>query len=315
MKQIYFSLFACFLFVNAIYAQPAYVPSNGLVAWWGFNGDSQDQSGNGNHLGAGANPPTLTVDRFNASNSAYAFNGANMSFSMSNFGHTFSHTGSFSVSIWVYKLTNNSETPIMSGTVTSGNFIWNIQTNTSTTNFSVNKQGSSWFRIFGPAFTVSTWEHYVGVFSNGAMSFYKDGVLVGTETSTHTSVSSAVLPLYVGKAISGSFFHGSLDDIGIWDRVLTQTEITQLYQSTLNTENFSLTKSVVYPNPSSNEINITFPEERVGEKFEIYDELGRVVYSNTVVDVNNTVNISDLANGIYMLKATNDTNAIKFVKN
>jgi len=40
-----------------------------------------------------------------------------------------------------------------------------------------------------------------------------------------------------------------------------------------------------------------------------------VVYSNTVVDVNNTVNISDLANGIYMLKATNDTNAIKFVKN
>ena len=40
---------------------PSYVPTNGLVGWWGFNGNANDESGNGNHgtvFGA-----SLTADR------------------------------------------------------------------------------------------------------------------------------------------------------------------------------------------------------------------------------------------------------------
>jgi hypothetical protein len=28
---------------------PSYVPTNGLVGWWPFNGNANDESGNGNH--------------------------------------------------------------------------------------------------------------------------------------------------------------------------------------------------------------------------------------------------------------------------
>jgi len=34
----------------ALHAQvPSYVPTNGLVGWWPFNGNANDESGNGNN--------------------------------------------------------------------------------------------------------------------------------------------------------------------------------------------------------------------------------------------------------------------------
>ncbi len=51
---------------------PSYIPTDGLVGWWPFNGNANDESGNGNDgtvIGA-----TLTTDRFGNTNSAYFFN-------------------------------------------------------------------------------------------------------------------------------------------------------------------------------------------------------------------------------------------------
>ncbi len=52
---------------------PSYVPSNGLVGYWPFNGNANDESGIGNN--GTINGATLTSDRFGNSNSAYYFNG------------------------------------------------------------------------------------------------------------------------------------------------------------------------------------------------------------------------------------------------
>jgi hypothetical protein len=38
------------LFTTMSFAQvPSYVPANGLVGWWPFNGNANDESGNGNN--------------------------------------------------------------------------------------------------------------------------------------------------------------------------------------------------------------------------------------------------------------------------
>ena len=70
------SLFLLCLFSTIqIFAQnniPSYVPTNGLVAWYPFNGNANDESGSGNNgtvYGA-----TLTTDRFGNSGKAYFFN-------------------------------------------------------------------------------------------------------------------------------------------------------------------------------------------------------------------------------------------------
>ena len=49
------------------------IPTNGLVGYWPFKGNANDESGNG-HDGT-VNGPTLTTDRFGNANSAYYFNG------------------------------------------------------------------------------------------------------------------------------------------------------------------------------------------------------------------------------------------------
>ena len=54
---------------------PNYVPSNGLVGYWPFNGNANDESGNGNN--GIVNGASLTPDRIGNPNSAYSFNGVN----------------------------------------------------------------------------------------------------------------------------------------------------------------------------------------------------------------------------------------------
>ncbi len=60
------SLFiSIFILVGQLQAQtqiPSYVPTNGLVGWWPFNGNANDESGNGNN--GTVNGASLTSDRF-----------------------------------------------------------------------------------------------------------------------------------------------------------------------------------------------------------------------------------------------------------
>ncbi|MBK9288585.1 MAG: LamG domain-containing protein [Flavobacteriales bacterium] len=52
---------------------PSYVPTNGLVGWWPFSGNANDESGTGNN--GVVFGPTLALDRFGNVNQAYGFNG------------------------------------------------------------------------------------------------------------------------------------------------------------------------------------------------------------------------------------------------
>ena len=70
-------IFTSFLFL-ALFATgfsqvPNYVPTNGLVGWWPFNGNANDESGNGNH--GSVNGASLTGDRYGTMNKAYYFSG------------------------------------------------------------------------------------------------------------------------------------------------------------------------------------------------------------------------------------------------
>ena len=71
MKKTLFILAVFTLGTTAFSQIPNYVPSNGLVGWWPFTGNANDESGNANSgaiLGA-----TLTSDRFGSPNNAYSF--------------------------------------------------------------------------------------------------------------------------------------------------------------------------------------------------------------------------------------------------
>ena len=219
-----------FLFYLPVLAQiPSYVPVNGLLPYYPFNGNGNDLSPFNNHLTN--NGATPTADRFGNANAAYDFDGISSFLTRTNPSYTFNSTSTFTVSFW-YKRVNTASLgiPIMHATTASGNFVWIFQLASLNMQFGTNKQGSAWIWAQSTT-TTDVWTHIVMVYNAGQMTLYKDNVAAATGTFNHTAVSSTTLPLLIGKGVGGSHFYGQIDDIGIWNRALSQCEINDLYTS------------------------------------------------------------------------------------
>ena len=72
--------------------------SDGLVAYYPFNGKANDESGNGNH--GTVNGATLAEDRFGNVDSAYNFDGVNDYITISN--NTIGHLSEGAISMFIY---------------------------------------------------------------------------------------------------------------------------------------------------------------------------------------------------------------------
>lgn len=300
MKKL--SFFASLLFAGMLSAQnPSYVPTTNLVAWWGFSGNTNDTSGNSNNLtNVGA---TLTADRAGNANSAYSFNGTSNYMTKTSLSYNFGLSTAHSVSFWIKKNGSSEGVALMSGSNTGGNFIWLLQCDTTKTIFGTNQQGSSWTWVNGPNYSTTAWEHFVLVYNNKVMQMYKNGVFVGTNTNTYTAATSAALPFFVGSAIGGSGnINASIDDIGIWSRVLTATEISQLYSANLATSETKNTKTAVSisPNPAKDFILVNYVSKSNGA-YSIVDASGRTVQSG-VLSADRKVSVSALNKGLYFIQ-------------
>ncbi len=99
MKKVLFSVLALLAIVGNGTAQnlPSYLPANGLVAWWPFNGNANDESGNNNN--GTVNGATLTADRLGISSSAYSFQNAGISVPI-NLQLGFGNPSQFTFSCW-----------------------------------------------------------------------------------------------------------------------------------------------------------------------------------------------------------------------
>jgi hypothetical protein len=75
MRNTIFSLSLFISFSGALLAQvPTIVPTGNLEAWWSFDGNANDLSGNANNF-TNNGSASLTADRNGTVNSAYDFNG------------------------------------------------------------------------------------------------------------------------------------------------------------------------------------------------------------------------------------------------
>jgi len=104
MIKNYYKLIVALVFATNVFGQnlPSYLPKNGLVGWWPFNGNANDESGNGNH--GTVNGATLTTDRNGISNQAYSFKGAPDRIDVGNINNK-----NISISSWILNnLTDNN---------------------------------------------------------------------------------------------------------------------------------------------------------------------------------------------------------------
>ena len=254
MKKTLLILAVFTLGTTAFSQIPNYVPSNGLVGWWPFNGNANDESGNGNN--GTVNGATLAMDRFGNANQAYGFDGFDDFIEITdNPNYSFMLNSTYSVNIW-FRLTNLGSTQAFigqgDGDGLNQNRFWRISYY-SNNNISNHIRGdlSDPFdtKNLFPWSSINQWHMVTMVRNyNNNLKMYIDGGLIDTDTDI-TGIASPFTQqrnLYIGAFFNSypnilmQFLNGSLDDIGIWNRALTECEIQDLYHAQLNSASMSI---------------------------------------------------------------------------
>ena len=208
---------------------PSYVPTNGLVGWWPFNGNANDESGNGNN--GIVNGATLTQDRFGNLNQAYSFDGSNDNINplQNNLPLGISAR---TISIWFQRIGIGGCLLSYGTANTSNAYMIAIGPNI------ISNQG--WADDF-PVYPLidNSWHNLVCTFNGLNSTIYLDNTNLGSAAMPNWNTISQ--SFYFGTRVLNDmdFFNGKIDDIAIWNRVLTQQEITDLYngcQLTVNTQ-------------------------------------------------------------------------------
>lgn len=298
------------LCLNSVAQIPGYIPLNGLQAWYPF-------SGNANDLGPGAYNGTvtgasLTTDRFNASNCAYNYNGVNNYVTVAD--NVAFRPQNFTISSWVtFSSTPNNYHLIIAKNAGSGS------PESIDMNYAASYNG--WFcnigtpSLNGPflispySVNVGAWYNLVYQFddANDVQRIYINGVFTASSV-VNTSVGYDTQPWTFGMEYEGGtpnfFFDGKIDDIGIWDRILSPEEILQVYNSItgikieVNDDFFS-----IYPNPANDHINIKITNSALdNSNYKITDVIGKTVLTGKLQSQNTSVSIEILSQGVYFLQ-------------
>jgi hypothetical protein len=216
----------------------AQIPSSGLVGYWPFNGNANDESGNGNN--GTVNGATLTTDRFGNANSAYYFNSANSRIEVN---LTPLNTAAKTISTWFkYNAVSVNDYPHL---YTQGQN-WNDGNvdeihMLGLTYSQWGQQNRLYARDCGiteTAYQDGQWHHlvYSVDYANNWSSMVVDGQLLveNTAMTFNRQIASFVLGNQHLEGINSGggwnfFFNGSIDDFTLYNRILTQAELTQLY--------------------------------------------------------------------------------------
>ena len=219
-KNSLMTVVAFFAITTITLAQvPTYVPTSGLVGWWPFNGNANDESINGNN--GVVNGPILTTDRFGNSNKAYSFDGVNDNINPLQNNLPFGTTAR-TISIWFQRIGTGGNLFSYGSANTSNAYMISIGANI------ISNQG--WADDFPVYPSIdNSWHNLVCTFDGLNSTIYLDNSNLGSNSMT--SWNTIAGSFYFGTRVLNDmdFFNGNIDDIAIWNRQLTPTEITAVY--------------------------------------------------------------------------------------
>lgn len=298
---------------------PSYVPTNGLVGWWPFNGNANDESGNGNN--GTVNGPTLTTDRFGITNSAYSF--ASNIIDVGNGNSLNINNNGISVSAWVDNNGGNLW-HILGKRNQCGDFQYQLSSNNL-------PFGLAWGGITpgenslinsGILITNNQWNNIVGTFDGNEWKLYLNSILVDSLTSQVTDIVNT--NLIFGNSGTCAFFQGKIDDIGIWNRPLNQEEISALYDGNICYQTITVTDTLlinmgitgfnpvtynntirIFPNPTNDHITIDYGNftSLNGYQLKIENSLGQQVFQTNVNQQSDYLSLTNWGgNGLYFVR-------------
>ncbi|NBS79689.1 hypothetical protein EBS57_07755 [bacterium] len=220
--------------------QPAI--NRGLVAYYPFNGNANDESGNGRHAtNSASNTQFLSGSELKVTmdNSYYYGSGGHVA--LPNFSGSISNLAT--VSLWVRDetlLEGDGEAYFSFGEVLSGKTYFAIERNRGGLIFMMWPQAQYYWTPPDWASYSSHKKHLVLVKTTNAIVAYVDGVRLG---SLATSLSpfpidnnrSAVARHWWGGGQSSARLTATFDNLRVYSRDLTDAEVAQLYSQEVGT--------------------------------------------------------------------------------
>lgn len=192
--------------------------TNGLIAWWKLNGDTNDASGN--NVAATNNGATPTTGQNGQANSAYSFNGTSSYIGTSQ--QLMNSVTNFSLGGWI----NMNSSQISRAGFFGHND--NVETQATGNAISFYQNGVT----VNCAMTAGAWHMVYGVFNGSTLAIYIDGTQCASSASTQHN--SAAYNFNIGGGgiadSSANWFTGSIDDVRVYNRALSSTELQTLYQ-------------------------------------------------------------------------------------
>lgn len=188
-------------------------PTDGLISYFNFDDNLSDQMGNTpdgtNHGGA-----TFTPGK---AGNAITVNGSNQYIQFDR--KTYRSGNNISVALWIKRST----------AVTSGIFLlvcndFAVFSTDVMTGLAISVPGTD--NAEGPL-TQNVWVHLVGTYDGTNIKAYINGVL--TQTKNHPGTISGLDEFLKLGMFNTNFWGGSVDDLFIYNKVLSQAEVTKLY--------------------------------------------------------------------------------------
>ena len=202
-----------------------------LMAHYPFNGNANDASGKG-HNGIVYGTLTLTTDRKGNTNSAYQFNGTN-SYIEVPASSDLKPLNAITLSTWFYIETPGKTFDDMIATSYKAYYYpyssYYICKMSDSVSFCITTldEISTVIRS-GTKINCHQWYHAVGTYDGQIMKLYLNGHLEISAPKSGNIVYNTN-PLKFGHGVYNQFLTGKLDDIRIFNKALTESEVLQLY--------------------------------------------------------------------------------------
>jgi len=235
-KKLLLLFIGLIMTTQMIFSQvPSYVPTSGLVGYWPFNGNANDQSGNSNN--GTVISGLLSNDRFGNANSSYYLNGQTDYITVPSVNSMLPNR--LTLSAWVKIPSNytgnNGIGPIIRSRL-FGYILWFDLSNGSIIHILHHNSSATTTTNTPSNINDNQWHQIVGTFDGTNNRLYLDGQLISTDITSSQSnlyyVSDG--PVTFGRDGNNpssftSMYQGWIDDIGIWNRALTPSEVQLLY--------------------------------------------------------------------------------------
>lgn len=332
-------------------AAAAQAQTNGLIARWKFSGNANDTSGNGLHgtivgavPAAGYNNIPNTAMQFRGLNAGVnAYEHIDVPYNQLLNVRAYSicalikvdafYTGQCQqTSIFTRGMANTPEYYTMF--MNDNGYDMDCSTPSPTKNNAYGEVGNisstlSYYTTI-PFLATNTWYCMVSTYDGSKLRMYIDGTIVH-EDSYSVPMADGTGSIRIGASYSDATatssypypLTGSIDDLRIYDRALTATEVAEFCTTSKQADPYVSVHDVVNdmevaiaPNPASQQITVTLPAKNATGRIQLMNTTGQVVAQKEITSAATTFDLSAYGSGLYIIRVQSEGQTIqrKFIK-